>query len=217
MDLPQDEPLELPDGVSHHKSPQMMGQRQKVEGGAWARPLLYHHHPFAVAFPQDAAARPPSNTGRPCVSPKEGAPNPPQPPLAVPQPGAEPGAAEDEEDAEDTVDVEEQELPAQPRGDAREEEGPRAEPQGAAEEAEEGRGRRKIILTPLEKLKLSTLNLLTTEAEPEPPPKPARLRLQAAPEALPGLWQGRGVWEDDEDEEVAMEEEGKWLQAGVSG
>ncbi|XP_065505369.1 F-actin-monooxygenase MICAL1 isoform X2 [Caloenas nicobarica] len=206
MDLPQDEPLALRDGVSHHKSPQMIGERQKVEGGAWARPPLHHHHPSAVALPQDAAAAcPPSSAGRPCVSPKEGAPNPPQPPLAVPQPGAEPGAAEDEEDAEDTVDVEEQELPAQPGGDAREEEGPRAEPRGAAEEGEEGRGRRKIILTPLEKLKLSTLNLLTTEAEPEPPPKPARLRLQAAPEALPALWRGEGVWE--EDEEMAMEEE----------
>ncbi|XP_065710453.1 F-actin-monooxygenase MICAL1 isoform X1 [Patagioenas fasciata] len=202
MELPQDEPRALPDGVSHHKSPQMMGERQKVEGGAWAWPPLHHHHPSAVALPQDAAvARPPSNAGRPCVSPKEGAPNPPQPPPAAPQPGA----VGDEEDAEDTVDVEEQELLAQPGRDAREEEGPGAEPRGAAEEGEEGRGRRKIILTPLEKLKLSTLNLLTTEAEPEPPPKPARLRLQAAPEALPALWQGQGIWE--EDEEMAMEKE----------
>lgn len=141
------------------------------------------------------------------MSPKEGAPNPPQPPLAAPQPRTEPGAAGDE-DAEDTVDVEEQELLAQPGGDAREQEGPGAEPRGAAEEGEEGRGRRKIILTPLEKLKLSTLNLLTTEAEPEPPPKPARLRLQAAPEALPALWREQGIWE--EDEETAMEKEGRW-------
>ncbi|XP_064894509.1 F-actin-monooxygenase MICAL1 isoform X3 [Columba livia] len=205
MELPQDEPPALPEGVSHHKSPQVMGERQKVEGGAWAWPPLHHHHPSAVALPQGAAvARPPSNAGRPCVSPKEGAPNPPQPPLAAPQPRTEPGAAGDE-DAEDTVDVEEQELLAQPGGDAREQEGPGAEPRGAAEEGEEGRGRRKIILTPLEKLKLSTLNLLTTEAEPEPPPKPARLRLQAAPEALPALWREQGIWE--EDEETAMEKE----------
>lgn len=109
--------------------------------------------------------------------------------------------------------MEEQELLAQAGGDAKEEEGPRAEPQGAAEEGEESGGRRKIVLTPLEKLKLSTLNL-TSEAEPEPPPKPARLRLQAAPEALPALWQGQGTWEKEE--EMAVEE-GRWLQAGVSG
>ncbi|PKK16843.1 hypothetical protein A306_00000142, partial [Columba livia] len=175
---------------------------------------LHSPNPPGMELPQDeppalpeggaAVARPPSNAGRPCVSPKEGAPNPPQPPLAAPQPRTEPGAAGDE-DAEDTVDVEEQELLAQPGGDAREQEGPGAEPRGAAEEGEEGRGRRKIILTPLEKLKLSTLNLLTTEAEPEPPPKPARLRLQAAPEALPALWREQGIWE--EDEETAMEKE----------
>lgn len=138
------------------------------------------------------------------MSPKEGVPGPPQPPPAAPQPGGEPGAAED---AEDAGDMEEQELPG---GDAKEEEGPRAEPQGVAEEGEESGGRRKIVLTPLEKLKLSTLNL-TSEAEPEPPPKPARLRLQAAPEAL---CQRQGTWE--EEEEMAVEE-GRWLQAGVSG
>uniref|UniRef100_A0A8B9ZB31 Molecule interacting with CasL protein 1 n=1 Tax=Buteo japonicus TaxID=224669 RepID=A0A8B9ZB31_9AVES len=143
MDLPQDEPLALPDG--------------KVEGGC-------------------------SGTAPRCI------------------PGGEPGAAED---AEDAGDMEEQELPAQPGGDAKEEEGPRAEPQGAAEEGEESGGRRKIVLTPLEKLKLSTLNL-TSEAEPEPPPKPACLRLQAAPEALPALWQGQGTWEKEE--EMAVEE-----------
>ncbi|XP_049689075.1 F-actin-monooxygenase MICAL1 isoform X3 [Accipiter gentilis] len=163
MDLPQDEPLALPDGDA-------------------------------------AAARLPSDAGSPCVSPKEGVPGPPQPPPAAPQPGGEPGAAED---AEDAGDMEEQELLAQAGGDAKEEEGPRAEPQGAAEEGEESGGRRKIVLTPLEKLKLSTLNL-TSEAEPEPPPKPARLRLQAAPEALPALWQGQGTWEKEE--EMAVEE-----------
>uniref|UniRef100_A0A8D2P7Q9 Molecule interacting with CasL protein 1 n=1 Tax=Zosterops lateralis melanops TaxID=1220523 RepID=A0A8D2P7Q9_ZOSLA len=72
----------------------------------------------------------------------------------------------DEEDGE--------ELLAQPGGDVREEEVPRVEPQGTAEEGEETGRRRKIVLTPLEKLNLSTLNL-TSEAEPEPPLKPARL------------------------------------------
>lgn len=142
------------------------------------------------------------------MSPKEGAPSPLQPPPAAPQPGEEPGAVED---AADASDIEEQELPAQSRADVREEEGPRPEPQGVAEEGEESGGRRKIILTPLEKLKLSTLNL-TSEAEPEPPPKPARLWLQAAPEVLPALWQGQDAWEE---EEMAVEE-GRWLQAGVS-
>uniref|UniRef100_A0A8V5GHH1 Molecule interacting with CasL protein 1 n=1 Tax=Melopsittacus undulatus TaxID=13146 RepID=A0A8V5GHH1_MELUD len=71
-----------------------------------------------------------------------------------------------------------------------------------AEEGEEGGSRRKIVLTPLEKLKLSTLNL-TSEAEPEPPPKPARLRLQAAPEALPAQWPGQ-AWEEEEEEEEEM-------------
>ncbi|KAM6114658.1 F-actin-monooxygenase MICAL1 [Phoenicopterus ruber ruber] len=167
MELPQDEPLALPEGDA-------------------------------------AAARPPSDAGSPCVSLKEGAPSPLQPPPAAPEPEGEPGAAEG---AADAGDMEEQELLAQPGGDAREEEGPRASEggggsQGAAEEGENG-GRRKIILTPLEKIKLSTLNL-TGEAEPEPPPKPARLWLQAAPEALPALWRGQGAWE--EEEEIVVEE-----------
>ncbi|XP_029855341.1 F-actin-monooxygenase MICAL1 isoform X1 [Aquila chrysaetos chrysaetos] len=171
---------------------------------------LHYPNPPGMDLPQDeplalsdgdaAAARLPSDAGSPCVSPKEGVPGPPQPPPAAPQPGGEPGAAED---AEDAGAMEEQELPAQPGGDAREEEGPGAEPQGVAEEGEESGGRRKIVLTPLEKLKLSTLNL-TGEAEPEPPPKPARLRLQAAPEALPALWQGQGTWEKEEG--MAVEE-----------
>ncbi|XP_068275253.1 F-actin-monooxygenase MICAL1 isoform X1 [Nyctibius grandis] len=153
-------------------------------------------------LPDGDAARPPLDAGSPCVSPEEGTPAPPQPPPAAPQPGGEPGAAEDAAGAGDT---EEQELLAQPGGDARDEEGPTAEPQGVAEEGEESVGRRKIVLTPLEKIKLSTLNL-TSEAEPEPPPKPARLRLQAAPEALPALWRGQDAWEEEEEEEKAVEE-----------
>ncbi|XP_019325877.1 PREDICTED: protein-methionine sulfoxide oxidase MICAL1 [Aptenodytes forsteri] len=129
----------------------------------------------------------------------EAEPEPPPKPAPAPQPGEEPGAVED---AADASDMEEQELPAQSRADVREEEGPGPEPQGVAEEGEESGGRRKIILTPLEKLKLSTLNL-TSEAEPEPPPKPARLWLQAAPKVLPALWQGQDAWEE---EEMAVEE-----------
>ncbi|KAM9268395.1 F-actin-monooxygenase MICAL1 [Morus bassanus] len=167
---------------------------------------LHYPNPPGMDLPRDepsalpdgdaAAARPPSDAG----SPQEGAPDLLQPPPAAPQPGAEPGAVED---AADTGDMEEQELLAQPKGVAREEEGPRLEPQGVAEEGEESGGRRKIVLTPLEKLKLSTLTL-TSEAELEPPPKPARLRLQAAPEALPALQQGQGTWEKEE--EMAGEE-----------
>ncbi|XP_064491825.1 F-actin-monooxygenase MICAL1 isoform X4 [Pseudopipra pipra] len=145
----------------------------------------------------DAATDPPLDAGSPCVSPKEGAPGPLQPTPAAPQQGEEPGAVED---AADAGDVEEQELLAQPGGDAREEEGPGAELQGVAEEGEESGGRRKIILTPLEKLSLSTLNL-TSEAEPDPPPKPARLWLQAVPEALPAPWQGQDCWKEEEEEE----------------
>ncbi|KAM4759937.1 F-actin-monooxygenase MICAL1 isoform 3-T6 [Cyanocitta cristata] len=169
----------------------------------------------------DAAAHPPSEAGSPRVSPMEQAPSPPQPTPAAPQPGEEPGEVEDTADAGD---IEEQELLAQPGRDVREEEVPRAEPRGTAEEGEESGGRRKIILTPLEKLSLSTLNL-TSEAEPEPPLKPARLRPQAAPEALPALGQGQGAWkqkegkidmekdleesdsEEDEEEEEEDEEE----------
>uniref|UniRef100_A0A8C9NTC5 Molecule interacting with CasL protein 1 n=1 Tax=Serinus canaria TaxID=9135 RepID=A0A8C9NTC5_SERCA len=152
----------------------------------------------------DAAARPPSDDGRSCVSPMEWAPSPLQPTPAAPEAGEEPG---DVEDTADTGDIEEQELLAQPGGDVREEEVPRAELQGAAEEGEETGGRRKIILTPLEKLSLSTLNL-TSEAEPESPLKPARLRLQAAPGALPALRQGQGAWKEEEEEEkIDMEKE----------
>lgn len=110
--------------------------------------------------------------------------------------------------------MEEQELPEHPKEDVREEKGPAVESQGVGEEGEESGGRRKIVLTPLEKLKLSTLNL-TGEAELEPPPKPARLRLQAAPETLPALWRGQDAWEEEEEEEMAMEE-GGWLQDGFS-
>ncbi|KAM7082514.1 F-actin-monooxygenase MICAL1 isoform 2-T2 [Ciconia maguari] len=172
---------------------------------------LHYPNPPGMDLPQDeppvlrdggaTAAHPPSGAGSPCVSPKEGAPGPLQPPPAAPQPGEEPAAAED---AADASAVEEHELPAQPGGEAREEEGPGPEPQGAAEEGEESGGRRKIVLTPLEKLKLSTLNL-TSEAEPEPPPKPARLWLQAAPEVLPALRRGQGAGEEEE-EEMAVKE-----------
>ncbi|KAM6236885.1 F-actin-monooxygenase MICAL1 isoform 1-T1 [Porphyrio hochstetteri] len=143
------------------------------------------------------AVPPPSEAGSPCVSLREEEPVPLQPPPAAPQPQDEPGAAED---AADAGDVEEQEVLAQPGGDAMETEGPGPEPQGAAEEGEEGRSRKKIVLTPMEKLKLSTLNL-TGEAEAEPPPKPARLRLQAALEVLPAPWRGQGAWEEEEEEE----------------
>ncbi|XP_056367334.1 F-actin-monooxygenase MICAL1 isoform X2 [Oenanthe melanoleuca] len=151
-----------------------------------------------------AAAHPPSDAGSSCVSPMDWAPSPLQPTPAAPQAGEEePGEAEDTADAGDT---EEQELLAQPGGDVREEEVPRAEPQQTAEEGEESGGRRKIVLTPLEKLSLSTLNL-TSEAEPEPPPKPARLRPQAAPEALPALRQGHGACKEEEEEKIDMEKD----------
>ncbi|NXX38381.1 MICA3 monooxygenase, partial [Tricholaema leucomelas] len=104
------------------------------------------------------------------------------------------------EETKDADDMEEQELLAQPSRDAREEEGPRMEPHRLTEETESG-GRRKIVLSPLEKFKLSTLNL-ASEAEPEPPLKPARLRLQAPPEADPALWGDQGTWEE---EDIAME------------
>ncbi|XP_059723734.1 F-actin-monooxygenase MICAL1 isoform X1 [Haemorhous mexicanus] len=176
---------------------------------------LHYPNPASMELPRDeasalpdgdadAAARPPSDDGRSCVSPMEWAPSPLQPTPAAPQAGEEPG---DVEDTADSGDMEEQELLAQPGGDVREEEVPRAEPQGAAEEGEETGGRRKIILTPLEKLSLSTLNL-TSEAEPNPPLKPARLRLQAAPGALPALQQGQGAWKEEEEEEkIDMEKD----------
>lgn len=139
----------------------------------------------------------------------------PQSPPATPEPGEEPGA---EEDAASTGEVEEQELPPSGPDDVPEEdEGPGAEPRREVEEAEEGGGRRKIILSPLEKLSLSTLSL-TGDAEAEAPPKPARLRLQAAPEAMPALWPGLGAWEEEEEEDHEVDmEEGGWLPAGISG
>uniref|UniRef100_A0A663MDL6 Molecule interacting with CasL protein 1 n=1 Tax=Athene cunicularia TaxID=194338 RepID=A0A663MDL6_ATHCN len=174
---------------------------------------LHYPNPPSMDLPQDeppalpdgdaAATRPPLDAGSLCVAPKEGAFSPLHPPAAAPQPGGEPVAAEDDADAGDT---EEQELLAEPEEDMSEEEDVRAEPQALAEEGEESGGRRKIVLTPLEKLKLSTLNL-TAEGEPEPPPKPARRWLQAAPEVLPAQWQGQNAWEEEE-EEVAVEEGG---------
>ncbi|XP_062481537.1 F-actin-monooxygenase MICAL1 isoform X2 [Pezoporus occidentalis] len=159
-------------------------------------------------LPDGDAACMASDAGSPCVSPKDGVPpGPLQPPPATPRLEEERGAVEDAVD--DAGDMEQQEqLLAQPKQDAREDEGPSAEPRRVAEEGEEGGSRRKIVLTPLEKLKLSTLNL-TSEAEPEPPPKPARLWLQAAPEALPAQWPGQDAWEEEEEEEeeeMAMEE-----------
>ncbi|KAM6333453.1 F-actin-monooxygenase MICAL1 [Alca torda] len=178
-----------------------------------------------------AAGHPPADAGSLCVSPQEGSSGPLQPPPAAPRSEGEPGVVEDAVDAgdmkehgdmeehgymkdhgdmedpgdtEEHADMEEQELPTQPGRDAEEEEDAEPEPRGLAEEGEESGGRRKIVLTPLEKLKLSTLNL-TGEADLEPPPKPARLRLQAAPEVLPALWQKQGAWEEEE-EETAMEE-----------
>lgn len=114
------------------------------------------------------------------------------------------------EETKDADDMEAQKLLAQPSRDAREEEGPRMELHRLTEETESG-ARRKIVLSPLEKFKLSTLNL-ASEAEPEPPLKPARLRLQAPPEADPALWGEQGTWEEEED--IAMEG-GRWLQAGA--
>ncbi|NXG43114.1 MICA1 monooxygenase, partial [Psilopogon haemacephalus] len=158
-------------------------------------PALPDRDATATGLPLDA--------GSPCMFPKEGASTPLQPLTAAPQPGREPGTAENAEDAGDMKEQEvtEQELLAQPSRDAREE-GPRTEPQGLTEETE-SRGRRKIVLTPLEKFKLSTLNL-ASEAEPEPPLKPARLRLQAPPEAVPALWGEQDTWEEEE-EDIAME------------
>ncbi|XP_068015969.1 F-actin-monooxygenase MICAL1 isoform X1 [Melanerpes formicivorus] len=186
---------------------------------------LPHDQPPALPHGDAAATGLPLDAGSSCMSPKEGAPSPLQPMTAAPQPGREPRTAEehagdmkeqevtvdmeeqedahDREEQEDADDMKEQELLAQPRRDRREEAGPRLEPQGVAEETEESGGRRKIVLTPLEKFKLSTLNL-TSEAEPEPPLKPARLRLQAPPEALPALWGGQDPW-GEEEEDIAME------------
>ncbi|KAM7032796.1 F-actin-monooxygenase MICAL1 [Acridotheres tristis] len=174
---------------------------------------LHYPNPPSMDLPRDeasalpdgdaaAAAHPPSDAGSSCVPPMEWAPNPLQPTPPAPQAGEEPGEAEDTAGAGDT---EEQELLAQPGGDVREEEVPRAEPQQTAQEGEECGGRRKIILTPLEKLSLSTLNL-TSEAEPEPPLKPPRLRPQAAPGALPALRQGQGAWKQEE-EKTDMEKD----------
>ncbi|XP_039941275.1 F-actin-monooxygenase MICAL1 isoform X1 [Hirundo rustica] len=146
-----------------------------------------------------AAAHPLPDAGSPRVPPMEWTSSPVQPTPAAPQAGEEPGEVEDTADAGDT---EEQEPLAQPGGDV---EVPRAEPQGTAEEGEESGGRRKIVLTPLERLNLSTLNL-TSEAEPEPPLKPARLRLHAAPEALPAPWQGQGACKEEE-EKIDMEKD----------
>ncbi|XP_054251944.1 F-actin-monooxygenase MICAL1 [Indicator indicator] len=160
---------------------------------------LPHDEPLVLPSGDATATDLPLDAGSPCVSPKEGIPSPVQPMTADPQLGREPGTAED---AEDAGDMKEQELLAQPRGDTREKEDLRLEPQGVVEEPEESGGRRKIVLTPLEKFKLSTLNL-TSEAEPEPPLKPARLRLQALPEAVPVLCRGQDAWGEEED--IAVE------------
>ncbi|NXL91365.1 MICA1 monooxygenase, partial [Alectura lathami] len=127
----------------------------------------------------------------------------PEPLPASPQPWSEPRA---EEDAAGTGEAEEQELPALGPEDAPEEdEGPSTEPQKVVvEEAEEGRGRRKIVLSAQEKFNLSSLSL-TGDAEAEPPPKPARLRLRAPPEVMPDLQPEQGAWEEEEEEEEEEE------------
>ncbi|XP_068774072.1 F-actin-monooxygenase MICAL1 isoform X2 [Struthio camelus] len=182
---------------------------------------LHYPNPPGMELPPDelpvlpdgdiATSNPPPDTGSPCAAPEEAAPaqpglpsTPVPPPAALREsPPAQPGGAED------AAGPEEQDAPAWPdpglgAEEAKEEQGPGAEPRGAAEEDEESGGRRKIILTPLEKLKLSTLSL-TVDAEPEPPPKPARLRLGAAHVALRALQPGQGGWEEEE-EEMAEEE-----------
>ncbi|XP_025967646.2 F-actin-monooxygenase MICAL1 [Dromaius novaehollandiae] len=158
----------------------------------------------------DAAGRPPSpDTGSPRAAPEEaaptrpGLPSTPVPPLAALRespPAAEDAAGPREQDAM------EQPAPEPVAEEAREQQGPGAEPCGAPEEGEESGGRRKIVLTPLEKLKLSTLSL-TADGEPEPPQKPPRLRLRAAPTLLAAPGQGQEEEEEKEEEEEEAEEE----------
>lgn len=123
-------------------------------------------------------------------------------------------------DATGTGEILEQELLGLGMEDTMEEdekrEGPSTEPHKAVEDAEESGGRRKIILSDLEKLHLSSLSLMG-DTEAEPPPKPARLRLQAPLEAMLGV-QAEVAWEEkEEEEEEAAMEEGGWLLSWAEG
>lgn len=145
------------------------------------------------------------DAGSPCASPEQEEPGPPP---ASPQPPSEPKVEEgvgigEVQDATGAGEVVEQELLALGPEDTLEEdeksEGPITEPPKAVKDAEERGGRRKIILSDLEKLHLSSLSLMG-DTEAEPPPKPARVRLQA-PQAMVA-WE-----EEEEEEEVATEED----------
>lgn len=122
-------------------------------------------------------------------------------------------------DSTGTGEIVEQELLPLGMEDTMEEdeksEGPSTEPQKAVEDSEESGGRRKIILSDLEKLHLSSLSLMG-DTEAEPPPKPARLRLQAPLEAMLGV-QAQVAWEEEEEEEEAAMEEGGWLLSWAEG
>uniref|UniRef100_G3UQV1 Molecule interacting with CasL protein 1 n=1 Tax=Meleagris gallopavo TaxID=9103 RepID=G3UQV1_MELGA len=154
-----------------------------------------------------------SDAGSPCASPEQEEPGPPP---TSPQPSGKPKVEEgvgtgEVKDATGTGEILEQELLGLGMEDTMEEdekrEGPSTEPHKAVEDAEESGGRRKIILSDLEKLHLSSLSLMG-DTEAEPPPKPARLRLQAPLEAMLGV-QAEVAWEEkeEEEEEAAMEED----------
>ncbi|XP_042693301.1 F-actin-monooxygenase MICAL1 isoform X1 [Centrocercus urophasianus] len=154
-----------------------------------------------------------SDAGSPCASPEQEESGPP--PTSPQPPGelkVEEGVGTGEmKDSTGTGEIVEQELLPLGMEDTMEEdeksEGPSTEPQKAVEDSEESGGRRKIILSDLEKLHLSSLSLMG-DTEAEPPPKPARLRLQAPLEAMLGV-QAQVAWEEEEKEEeaAAMEED----------
>ncbi|XP_065603562.1 F-actin-monooxygenase MICAL1 isoform X2 [Cyrtonyx montezumae] len=147
------------------------------------------------------------DAGSPCTSPKQEEPGPP--PIA-PQPPREPKVEEgvgtgEVEDATGNGETMEQELLAlEPKDTLEKNEGLSTEPQKMVEEAEEGSTRRKIVLSDLEKLHLSSLNLVG-DTESEPPPKPPRLRLQAPLEAMLSV-QAQVAWEEEEEEEEEEQE-----------
>lgn len=162
------------------------------------------------------------DAGRPCASPEQEEPGtPPTSPQPPREPKIEKGVGTGEvEDAAGTGEMLEWELPALGLEDALKEdeknESPSTEPQKAVEDAEESGGRRKIILSDLEKFHLSSLNLIG-DTEAEPPPKPARLRLQAPLEAMLGV-RAQVAWEEEEkEEEAAAMEEGGWLLSWAEG
>ncbi|XP_052558341.1 F-actin-monooxygenase MICAL1 isoform X1 [Tympanuchus pallidicinctus] len=153
-----------------------------------------------------------SDAGSPCASPEQEESGPP--PTSPQPPGelkVEEGVGTGEmKDSTGTGEIVERELLPLGMEDTMEEdeksEGPSTEPQKAVEDSEESGGRRKIILSDLEKLHLSSLSLMG-DTEAEPPPKPARLRLQAPLEAMLGV-QAQVAWEEEkEEEEAAMEED----------